>query len=385
MEQERTLYESLLIFDQRKKLIATLVLLFGGGSVLYCLFATPIYRAETHIMPSSQGSSSAASAMLSQLGGLGGMIGLGGISTNGQLFIGVLRSQTVVDKIIDQFNLMELYKGKYRLKMRDLVISDILSTAEDSKSGIVTVAAVDENPDRAAKMANAFVEELKNVLQSLTIGEAAQRRVFFEQQLIQSRKTLDDVEDELQRYQEKSGLVVMEPQFQAMLESISTMRAQVAAKEVELSSLRTYAQSDNPSLKRATTELVALRTELSKLEQQQVQKTNDENQTTSLRDAPQLGLEYQRRLRDVKYASAMYDVMMRQFETAKIDEARETMMVQVIDPAIPPDYKYKPKRAQIILLATLVGLCIGLTWTLIADYIETMKKEFVQKSKTVGE
>jgi uncharacterized protein involved in exopolysaccharide biosynthesis len=131
-------------------------------------------------------------------------------------------------------------------------------------------------------------------------------------------------------------------------------------------------------LKRATTELVALRTELSKLEQQQVQKTNDENQTTSLRDAPQLGLEYQRRLRDVKYASAMYDVMMRQFETAKIDEARETMMVQVIDPAIPPDYKYKPKRAQIILLATLVGLCIGLTWTLIADYVETMKKEFAQ-------
>jgi uncharacterized protein involved in exopolysaccharide biosynthesis len=384
MQEERTLYEFLLLFVKKKKLIATLVFLFGGGAVLYCLFTPKIYRAETRIMPPSQGRSSAATVMLSQLGVGAGLIGLGGIPTNGQLLIGVLRGDTVVDRIIDRFELMNLYKNEYRVKMREYVTSELLNLMEDTKSGIVTIAVLDEDPVRAAEIANAFVEELKNVLQSLAIGEAAQRRIFFEQQLVQSHKALSDAEDELQRYQEQSGLVVMEPQFQAMLESIEALRAQVAAKEVEISSLRTYARGENPNLKRAMTELTALRAELNKLEQQQTRRTEDEKkQTTSLSEAPQLGLEYQRRVRDVKFASAMYEIMMQQFETAKVDESSEAMVVQVIDPATPPDYKYKPKRGQVIMLGVLVGLCVGVAWVLTVDYVELMRKDFEQKSVKV--
>jgi uncharacterized protein involved in exopolysaccharide biosynthesis len=380
MQEEKTLYEFLLLFINKKKTLGAFVILFGGVAILYCLFAPKIYRAESRVMPPSQGRSNMASAMLSQLGAGAGLIGLSGISTNGQLLIGVLQGQTVVDKIIDRFDLMNLYEIEYRVKMREYVTSKILNLTEDTKSGIVIIAVMDEDPVRAAEMANAFVDELKKVLQSLAIGEAAQRRIFFEQQLVQSHKTLSDAEDELQKYQEKSGLVVMEPQFQAMLESIETLRAQIAAKEVEISSLRTYARGKNPDLKRAITELSALRAELNKLERQRTQRSDKTTKATSLGEAPQLGLEYQRRLRDVKFATVMYELMLQQFEVAKVDESRETMVVQVIDPAIPPDYKYKPKRGRIILLGVLVGLGVGLTWALVADYVETMKKDFERRS-----
>jgi uncharacterized protein involved in exopolysaccharide biosynthesis len=197
--------------------------------------------------------------------------------------------------------------------------------------------------------------------------------------MLAAHKTLGDAEDELQRYQEKSGLVAMEPQVEAMLSSMAALRAQVAAKEVELSALRTYAGGSNPNLRRAESELTALRVELAKLEQQQEQKVSDGSAQPSLRDAPQLGLEYQRRVRDVKFATAMYELMLRQFEAAKIDESREAMVVQIVDPATPPDYKFKPKRALIIVFATLLGLCLGMLWALWVDYIENMKKDPEQK------
>jgi uncharacterized protein involved in exopolysaccharide biosynthesis len=373
MRKNITFFELMFVFMKHKKSIVFLVACFTGIALLYTFLTPKIYKADCRILPPSQGGSM-ASAMLSQLGGLGGLVGLPGGSTTGELLIGVLRGQTVVDKIIDQFDLMTLYEEEYRLKMREKVTTNILHATEDVRSGIVTVAVLDEDPERAAAMANAFVDELKNIMQSLAIGEAAQRRLFFEQQMLQSRKILDEAEDELQRYQEKSGLVAMEPQVTAMVTSIAALRAQVAVKEVEISSLRTYASGGNPNLRRAESELAALRVELEKLEQEQ--KTSDGSALmTSLRDAPQLGLEYQRKVRDVKYAMAMYELMLKQFEAAKIDESREAMVVQVVDPAAPPDYKFKPKRALIVVFATLLGLCLGMLWALFADYIEAMKKD----------
>jgi uncharacterized protein involved in exopolysaccharide biosynthesis len=343
---------------------------------VYSFLATKIYKAECRILPPFSGSGNIVAAMMPQMGGLASLAGVSGGATNGELLIGVLRGQTIVDKIIDQYNLMEVYNQKYRLKMRNLVTSDILHATEDVRSGIVTVAILDEDPERAAAMANAFVDELKNVMQSLAIGEAAQRRIFFETQTLQAHKALGEAEDELQKYQEQSGVVAAQPQLEALVASITELRAKVAAKEVEISSLRTYARGDNPELKRAASELAALRSELRKLEQQEQKASKGTSRPmTSLRDAPQLGLEYQRRLRDVQFAATMYELMLKQFEAAKIDESREAIYVQVVDPATPPDYKFKPKRAMIVVFATLLGLCLGMLWALFAYYIEGVKND----------
>jgi capsule polysaccharide export protein KpsE/RkpR len=300
------------------------------------------------------------------------MLGLGGVN-KGQLVVGILRNQAIIDKIIDQFELMEVYEEKYRVQMREVVISRILQAEADIQSGIITVSVLDKDPEKAAQMANSFIGELQNVMQSLAIGEAAQRRVFFEGQARQAYELLSNAEDELQKYQEKSGLVAIEPQMEALLSSIASMRAQIAAKEVEISSLRTYAKSRNPQLRRAESELAALKNELTKLEEQEQEKNSKGSTfpTDSLREAPQRGLEYQRKLRDVKYATTMYELVMKQRESAKMDESSDLLFVQVLNFAVPPDYKFKPKRALIVIEGIASGLVIGVLW---AFYSENRKR-----------
>ena len=373
MKQELTTLNLFMVFFRRRKAIILLVFLFGSAGVVYSLFTPHIYRAESRILPPSQGGSMAA-AMLAQMGGLAGLAGITPGATSGELLMGVLRGATVVDKIIDRFDLMILHEQESRLRMRQRVTTRILHTTQDVRSGIVTVAVLDEESVRAAQMANAFVEELKNVMQSLAIGEAAQRRLFFEQQMLEARVILHEAEDGLSRFQEESGLVAVAPQVAAMVTAIASLRAEIAAKEVELSSLRTFASANNPSLRRAESELVALRSALENLEREQ--GTTDRNTLmTSLSEAPQLGLEHQRRVRDVQHAAAMYELMLRQYEAAKIDESREAMVVQVVDSATPPDFRFSPRRTAIVIFATLLGLCLGMLWALFAHYVESLRND----------
>ena len=234
-------------------------------------------------------------------------------------------------------------------------------------------------------------------MQSLAIGEAAQRRLFFEEQAQQAFKNLGNAEDEMLRYQEKSGMVAVEPQLEAMLSSIASLRAQITSKEVEIVALKTYARKDNPNLKLAESQLSAMKNELAKLEarQKSVEQKNEETLSLpSMKQALSLGLEYQRRLRDVKFATAMYELMLKQLEAARLDESRENMQIQILDVASPPDYKFKPKCLLILIFASLLGIFLGVLWALIgfywdslkadpkqAEYIAVIKNMFVLKRK----
>jgi uncharacterized protein involved in exopolysaccharide biosynthesis len=375
MESEITLMDMIDILAKRKRPIMLLSTILGVIALLYAFLTPPIYRASTSVILPAARSNAAAAALEMFSVGVEGIGGLGGAS-KGQLVISILRNPIIIDKIIDQFDLMELYDEKYRVKMREVLTSRILQAEADIQSGIITVSVLDEDPEKAAQMANAFIEELQNVMKSLAIDEAAQRRMFFEGQARQAFELLSNAEDELQKYQEKSGLVAMEPQMEALLSSITYMRAQIAAKEVEISSLRTYAKRGNPQLKRAESELAALQNELAKLEEQEQEKNPKKSAvpTNSLREAPQRGLEYQRKLRDVQYATTMYELMMKQLESAKMDESNDVLFVQVLNFAIPPDYKFKPKRALIVIAGIASGFFIGMLWALGKNYVENTKR-----------
>jgi uncharacterized protein involved in exopolysaccharide biosynthesis len=377
MESEVALTDIINIFAKRKFSIMLLGTFFGVIALLYALLTPPIYRASTSVLLPTSRSNSALEIFSSAGEGMLGLAGVGlGGAGKGQLVIGILRNQTIIDKIIDQFDLMEVYEEKYRVKMREVVTSHILQAEVDTQSGIITVSVLDEDPEKAAQIANSFIEELQNEMRSLAIGEATQRRMFFEGQARQAYELLSNAEDELQKYQERSGLVVMEPQMEALLSSIASMRAQIAAKEVEISSLRTYAKSGNPQLKRAGSELAALKNELTKLEEQEQEKNSKQEvrSANSLREAPQRGLEYQRRLRDVKYATTMYELMMKQLESAKMDESSDLLFVQVLNFAVPPDYKFKPKRAFIVIGGIASGFFMGMLWAFGKNYSENAKR-----------
>ena len=315
------------------------------------------------------------------------MVGLGGFGggTTGELLMAVTRSETIIDRAIDRFGLMELYKEVTRLKMRNIVRRNILHLNEDVRSGIVSVAVLDEDPQRAADMANFFIEELQQKMRTLAIGQAAQRRIFFGGQLKEAFEALSEAEEAMALYQQESGMVAMEPQLEALFTAMAQLRAQIAAKEVELSALRTYAKQNNPSLKLAQTQLNAMQRELKLMEEQQKRKgATSGDAFPTMRQAPKLGLEYQRKLRDVKFAEAMYELMLKQFEAARLEEANEAIIVQVVNPATPPDYKFKPKRAAILIFSVLAGVCVGVLMVLGRYYIDTARAE-LQCRGNIGE
>lgn len=377
-EQELSLLDVFNILWRRKFLIIFLTFIFAVGSLIYALTRPFIYRGECKIMPPSSGSGRLAG--FSGMGGLADLVGLGGISTSGQTLIGILRGDTVVDAIIDKFNLMEELSIDIRLTARAAVLGN-LTAAEDTRSGIITVAYLDKEPEKAAEIANAFVEELQRKLQDLSMADAVQKRNFFENQLAQAQQELNDAEDVMINYQRDSGIIAFESQAQSLLSSIASLRNQIAAKNVQISSMQSYARPDNPRLRVAKSELEAMTKELRRLEEEQMRSDKSVRSrhvsgdlNLSAGQIPELGIEYQRYVRQLRFATAKYELMLRQYENARLSEASDLSTILIIDRATPPDYKYLPRRARICIVGTAAGTVLGILLAFIFEHLRAVKK-----------
>ena len=373
-EDEINLFDYLIVLLKRKRLIMGIT--FGAAIItaIISLIMPPIYRAETKILPPQQGSSM-ATQFLSQLGSAAGLIGgaVGGavgIKTPNDLYIGLLKSRPVLDGVIDRFKLMELYKTKSRENARR-GLADTLKARDDKKSGIITIGVEDKDPKRAADMANAFVEELKNMNKGLAVTEAGQRRLFFEEQLKDTKEALIKAEDSMEGFQERTGAIKIDEQAKAVIEGIANLRAQIAAKEVGLKVMRTYATPQNPDIQRAEEELRGMREQLGRLETRSGGHNPDPLMPTGR--IPGVGTEYIRKLREFKYQEALYEILLKQYEAARLDEARDAALIQVIEKAIPPEKRVKPKRKQMVMIATFSGLFFSVFAAFFMEYIEKLK------------
>ncbi|OIP59518.1 MAG: hypothetical protein AUK38_05275 [Nitrospirae bacterium CG2_30_41_42] len=369
-EDEINLFDYLIVLLKRKRLIMGIT--FGAAIItaIISLIMPPIYRAETKILPPQQGSSM-ATQFLSQLGSAAGLVGGAvGIKTPNDLYIGLLKSRLVLDGVIDRFKLMELYKTKSRENARR-GLADTLKARDDKKSGIITIGVEDKDPKRAADMANAFVEELKNMNKGLAVTEAGQRRLFFEEQLKDTKEALIKAEDSMEGFQERTGAIKIDEQAKAVIEGIANLRAQIAAKEVGLKVMRTYATPQNPDIQRAEEELRGMREQLGRLETRSGGHNPDPLMPTGR--IPALGTEYIRKLREFKYQEALYEILLKQYEAARLDEARDAAIIQVIEKAIPPEKRVKPKRKQMVMIATFSGLFFSVFAAFFMEYIEKLK------------
>jgi uncharacterized protein involved in exopolysaccharide biosynthesis len=287
------------------------------------------------------------------MGQAGGLIalagGAGGVKSQGELFVAMTKSRTVLDRMVDRFDLMKLYKGKYREDARKNLVRS-LKVQEDRKSGIISLTVEDRDPKRAADMANAFVEELKSLAGGLAISEAGQRRTFFEEQIRQTKESLARAEEEVKGFQQRTGAFQIDAQAKSIIEGIANLRARIAAKEVEAKVLRSFSTAQNPDLQRAEEEVRALRIELEKVESG---KGRGFDPLMSSDRIPAIGTEYLRTLRQFKFNETLYELLMKQYELAKLDEARDAVVIQVIDRAVPPERKSRPKKATIVLLTTV--------------------------------
>ncbi len=234
------------------------------------------------------------------------------------------------------------------------------------KDGIITIEVDDESPRRAADLANAYVDELKKLTKVLAVTEASQRRLFFEQQLVQAKDNLIAAEIAARQGLQKGGIAQVDAQGRSMIEVTARLRAQISAKEVQLGAMRTFAAEGNPELQRTQEELQSLRRELSRIEGSSPIAAIGRGDALGNSGLDNLG-----RLRDVKYHEFLYEFLAKQYELAKIDEAKDATVIQVMDQAIEPDRRSKPKRALIVVLTFLVA---GVVSVIIVFMRETMDR-----------
>ena len=336
-------------------------------TAIISLIMPDIFRGEARILPPQQ--SSMSTQLISQFaGGLSGLAGgiLGTAAPQTDLYVGMLQSRTIFDRVIDKFDLMKLYDVDSRVDARKELIDNIRIDA-DAKSGIITVSVEDKDPKRAADMANAFVDELRNLAKGIAISEAAQRRLFYEEQLKATKLSLTKAEEEMKAFGENTGALQVEEQAKAVIEGIAGLRAQIAAKEVEIKVMRTYSTHSNPDLQQAEEALRGLKGELSKLE---VKSGGGHDPLMPTGRMPSVGMEYIRKMRDVKFNEALFELLSKQYEVARLDEAKEAAVIQIIDKAVPLDKKDKPKRALMVIMAAFVGFFFAISAVFITELKE---------------
>jgi len=333
------------------------------------------FTATTVVLPPGQ-NSSMSSALLSQLGGssaLASAAGAGlGIKNPGDMYVSLFRSRTIEDALIQRFGLMARYKVKKITDARR-AFEDRSTVTLGVKDGLIRITVTDFDPNLAAEIANAYVDEFRKLSANLAITEASQRRIFFQQQLLEANQNLTAAEVALKNTEQSTGVLQPDSQARSLIESGAILRGQVVAKEVELQAMRSYATEDNPQMVVAEQQLTALKAQLAKL------GATDENLSSDIivpkGNIPQAGMEYIRKLRDEKYYETIFELIAKQLEMAKLDEARQGAIVQVADVAVPPDKKSSPQRTLIVVLMTLIAFVIAVLWTLSSEQWHRMQRD----------
>jgi uncharacterized protein involved in exopolysaccharide biosynthesis len=348
------LIDLLLLLADRKHLVVLTSLACGILAAVVAFLLPDTYTATALLLPPQQPETN-ASAMLGQLGPLAAVAGHDlGLKTPGDLYVGLLGSRTIADLVIDHFKLKSVYKAKTMVDARSKLRNAIkFSTGKDS---LVRVEVNDPDPKRAAGMANLFVAELNRKNTAFGTSEAAQRRAFLERQVYEEKDELAAAEDAMKSTQAKTGIIQVEAQTTVAIASVAQLKAQITAGEVALERLKMGATAQNPEVVKAEAELAALRSQRKDLEETSHGGSDPILATAAL---PHSGLEYVRRLRDLKYHEFLFEMLSKQYEAARIDESKAAPAIQIVDPAVPPDKKSGPHRGLVIAFGIVAGLILG--------------------------
>ena len=336
-DDEISLLDLLQVIVDNLRLLVLGPLVCGLAALGISFAIPPTFTAKTQFLPPQQQQSSAAS-MLASLGALGGLAGAAtGLKSPADQYIAFMKSVTVQDALIERFKLVEKYEAKLKTDAR-MALSGSVRIAS-GKDGLISVEVDDKDPKFAADMANAHVEELRNLLGRLAVTEAQQRRMFFEKQLAQTKDNLAKADLALKSSGINSSVLKSSPA--SAVEAVARLKAGISVQEVKLGTMRNYLTESSPDFKQALSELASLKSQLTKAEKEE--------------PASQGASDYVARYREFKYQETMFELFAKQFELAKVDESREGAVIQVLDIAEPPERKAKPKKAMIAIIAALAS------------------------------
>lgn len=380
---EVSLLDLLIAIAERKRVVVWTTAVFAVLAIVVSLLLPASYTATVILLPPQEGGSMGA-ALASQLGSLGGVAALAGgslgLKNPNDRYVSMLQSRAVEDAMVKKYGLMQEYHARYLSDAcRDFEHHTVVEG--NGKDGLIHISVEDHDPRKAAELANGYVDQFRDLSQHLAITEAAQRRLFFQQELEQAKNNLANAEEALEQTELKTGVIQPDSQERALIESAASLRAQITAREVQIQGMRTYATGENSELIQAEQELAGLRAQLAKLGGSEDSPGNEFLIPKGL--VPKAGMEYVRRLRDVKYYETIFDILARQFEVAKLDEAKEGSLIQVVDPAIVPDKRSFPKRTLIVLGATAFGFICGVAFALLANAFDRIKSSNLEHAKLV--
>lgn len=347
----------LLIIAKHKFKIFISPIIFGVFAYGVTLLIPNTYRANTKILPPQQNQST-ASAMLTQLGGLaGGASTALGIKNPNDLYIALLKSRYLNDKLIQKFDLQKKYDQKLMEDTRTILSSR--SSISSGKDGTISIEVDDHDPHFAAEIANAYVQELTELTSKFALTEASQRRFFYETQLERAKNNLSELEKTLSSSIEENGVASVDITSKATLETIAKLRAAISLKHIQLKSLESFVTPNSSQYKQISQEILGMEKELSKLENGNHNTARPSETLTSEKNIKKDNNNLQL-LRDFKYNQMLYEMLSKQYEIARLDEAKDIPLIQVLDKAIDPEIKIKPQRSLITMICAMFGLLLAI-------------------------
>lgn len=366
---------------RKKKVLFIVPAITTMLAIAVAFLIKPVFTSTAVILPPQQQQSSGVSAMLGQLGGLAGAAsGIAGLKNSNDLYVAMLQSRTIADKLIIGLDLRKYFDVETFDDARKKLNG--IAKASSDKAGTISVEVEDKDPKFAAELANAFVNELSNLTQNLAITDAAQRRLFFEKQLISAKDALAEAEIGLRTTQEKTGMLQLDGQVKGIIGNVAQLEGIIAAKEVELSAMRSFATSNNPNFVRLQGEIQGYRAQLAKL--RNGKSSGDGDMMVPTGKIPEVGVEYIRSLRNVKYQETVFELLSKQYELAKIDEAKESSNIQVLDRAVPAERKSKPRKFIIIIAGFFVGIFMAIFLVLLHDAYSRSSRSDVARYRWVA-
>jgi uncharacterized protein involved in exopolysaccharide biosynthesis len=353
-------------------------------STLVAFLIPKSYISTSQLMPPDAQSATGMALMAAfaaKGGGLGSMAGdLLGLKSSGALFIGVLSSQTAQDRLIQQFDLRKVYGERLVIDARSK-LGENTSISEDRKSGIITISVTDHSPQRAAALASAYVDQLNSLVSELSTSSAHRERVFLEERLKFAKQDLDDASNQLAQFSSKNNTLDIQQEGKAMLDAAGAIAGEMIAAQSQLEGLRQIYTDNNPRVRSLNARVTELRKQLEKLSGTEAMGANGAARSSgksadpaaaqadglpypTIRSLPLLGAKYADHYRRAKIQETVYELLTEQYELAKVQEAKETPSVKVLDPARIPEKKSFPPRLVIMFLGTFLVGAMSVVWVL---------------------
>lgn len=338
-------------------------------SIILAVSMQNIYTAKATLLPPQKDSGGGgAAALLASMGG--GLAGLtGGLGGTADLYLGILKSRSVTDAVIKRLDLHTELKSKNADDTRKKLAGRV--KFQSGKDGFITITADYKDPVKAAQMVNTYVDELQKKSLQLNLTKASTERSFLEKRLLMVKQDLKTAEDEMKDFQEKNKTIKADSQAAAAIEGIAKLRAEVVTKEVQLAALRNAMTDESAEVRTLLAGITRLKSQLNTMSG----GGDSGGVIPSVGSAPSIGVEYVRRLRELKTQEALFEQLTKQFEMAKISEARDSSSIQVLDDAVVPIRKSRPKRSLIVILGTVTAFFTAVFLVFIREFLTKLSPE----------